>query len=87
MARKSANDAKIARELDSLEGIITTLPDNPVQWAMVLRLVAPVIARLAIRYALKRLHRGMSEDKVNLIGKSVGDWISAMLARRAPPAG
>jgi hypothetical protein len=55
------------------------LPSNPIGWQPVIRLVAPIVARLAIRYALKKVKRSMSEDKVNLVAKGVGSWIGAMI--------
>lgn len=80
--RKTANDAKIARELDSLEALLIALPDNPIGWVSIVKLIAPIVARLAVRYALKRVKRSLSEEKVNLIGKGVADWVGAMIEKR-----
>ncbi len=75
---KTANTEKIAREEASLNEVLEALPDNPIPWLAVLKMVAPIIARLAVRMALRRLKRDMSEAKVNQIGSSVGTLIRAM---------
>lgn len=83
--KKRANDSKIARELDDLDRVLLLLPDNPIDWVSMIRLVAPIVARLGARYALKRAVRSLGEDKVNAIGKAVGDHIAEILERRLPP--
>jgi len=81
---KRSNDAKIAREEADLAVLLGTLPENPIPWATLLRIVAPILARLAVRYGLKKVKRSLSEDKVNAIGKSVGDMVSGILDKRIP---
>lgn len=82
MRAKDSNQAKIAREELDLANVLALLPDNPVDWMMVVRLIGPIIARLSVRYALKRAKRSLSEEKVNAIGSSVADFISAIIKRR-----
>jgi len=82
MKGKDSNTAKIAREEQDLANMLALLPDNPIDWVMVLRLVGPIIARLAVRYALKRAKRTLSEEKVNAIGNSVADFIGAIIKKR-----
>lgn len=82
-AKKTANMSKIEREEETLASVLALMPDNPIPWASVVRLVAPVIARLAVRYALKRLKRNIAEDKVNLIGKATGDFVSGIVEKRS----
>jgi len=82
MRKKSQNTVKIERELSDLEALLLTLPSNPVDWVLVVKLVAPFIARLAVRYALKKTKRGMSEEKVNTIGEAVGNFIAGIIAKR-----
>lgn len=77
--RKSTNTAKIEREEKELKAILTGLPSNPIPWGVVIKMVAPIIARLAVRYALKRLKRGMSEERVNKVADLVGDRISEII--------
>lgn len=81
MARRSANDAKIFREIADLKAILADLPENPIPWASVLRIVAPFVARLAIRMALKKAKRDMSEDKVNAIAGGVSAVLRTVLGR------
>lgn len=77
-----SNKAKIKREEADLARLLEQLPGNPIPWVAVLKLVAPVIARLAVRYALKRVARSLSEDKVNTIGEHVADYIAGIVAKR-----
>lgn len=76
MKKGKANLAKIAREESDLKNLLGAFPSNPIAWSLVIKVVAPIIARLAVRYALKRIKRDMSEDKVNAIGVSVADFIA-----------
>ena len=82
MRGKSSNSEKIKREEADLERLLLLMPDNPVLWTAVVKLVGPVIARLAARYVLKRIARGMSEDKVNTIGDQVANFIGTIVQRR-----
>lgn len=82
MAKQSANSAKLKREEDDLRRLLEALPLNPIPWVTVVKLLAPVIARLAVRYALKRVKRTMSEEKVNRIGSLAGEFIGGIVARR-----
>lgn len=82
MARKTSNDAKIYREISTLKDIVEALPPNPIPWAAVVRLVAPVVARLAVRLVLKKTKRSLSEDKVNTIASAVADTIATIVKTR-----
>lgn len=82
MKQNRSNNAKIARETKDLERALLQLPDNPIPWPAVLAIVAPVLARLAIRLALKKVARSMSEERVNTIGDSVADTVGDIIARR-----
>jgi len=79
--KRSSNDAKIAREVADLKAILSDLPQNPIPWAAVLRITAPFIARLAVRMALKKVGRGLSEDKVNSVAGSVSAIVRAVLSQ------
>jgi len=85
MKEKGSNLAKIEREMGDLGALLGTLPENPIPWTTLITLVAPLVARLGARFALKRAKRSLSEEKVNAIGKAVGDFISAIIASRIPP--
>ena len=81
MKRGSTQDARIKREEADLEALLSLLPDNPVEWVSVVKLIAPLIARLAVRYALKKVKRTMSEEKVNAIGTAVGGLIRGIVGQ------
>ena len=78
MRKKSANQTKIEREEETLRVLLTELPANPIPWLAVVRIIAPIVARLAVRYALKRAKRGLSEEKVSAIAGSVSALITAI---------
>jgi len=82
--KKTANLTAIAREEADLAHLLASLPANPVPWAAIVRLIAPLVARLAIRYALKRLKRSLSEEKVTAAGDAVGKFISNIIEKRTP---
>lgn len=82
MKKGASNLAKIKREEGDLAALLNSLPLNPIPWALVVSLLAPIVARLAVRYALKKLDRGMSEDKVNTIGRGVADFVGGIVTRR-----
>lgn len=63
--------ARTASDALDLVEVLRALPPNPIPWLPVVKLVAPFIARLAIRYALKRMGRTMSQDKINRVVGSV----------------
>lgn len=81
-----ANTEKIRREEKDLANLLENLPLNPIPWAAVIRLVAPIVARLAVRYALKKLKRGMSEDKVTAIGSQIADTVARIVTARTDSA-
>jgi len=49
--------------------------------AVLVRLVAPVLARVAIRYVARRLHRHVAESTVRAGGAYVGGVIGRILER------
>lgn len=87
MLKGRDNNAKIKREEAELDVLLTMLPDNPLPWASVLGIVGPIVARLAVRYALKKLARGLAEEKVNAIGTAVADKIAGIIAKRTAKVG
>ncbi len=53
----------------------------PAAVATVIRLVAPILARLAIRYVSRKLHRHVSEGTVRAGGAWAGLMVNAILKR------
>lgn len=80
--RKGSSEAKVEREQKALEELLANLPDNPLAWGPIVRILGPIIARLAVRIALKKAKRSMSEAKVNQVADSIAGTISAILAKR-----
>lgn len=80
--KKTANDSKIEREKGELSTLLLALPLNPIPWATVVTVLAPIVARLAVRWALKKTDRSLSEDKVNAIGNQAGAFIGGIIAKR-----
>lgn len=80
--RKLGVDKKIASDRADLNNILATLPLNPVPWVPVVKLVAPVIARLAVRLVLKKMARGLGDDKVMAVSQAVGATVSGILDKR-----
>lgn len=81
MKRKSERTCRVEQEEGELRTILAELPENPVPWLSVVRIVAPLIARLAVRYALKRAKRGMSEEKVTAVSEQVTSLISGVVRK------
>jgi len=84
---KASNEVKITREEADLERVLLALPDNPFPWATAITLIAPIVARLAARLVLKKIDRGMSEDRVNTITAGIASTIRDILAKRGTPNG
>lgn len=68
---------------EELRNVLSLLPDNPIPWQAIVRLIAPLVARLAVRYAIRRTKRGVSEAKV----KSISDAIAALVRQAVGTGG
>lgn len=79
---KSPAEAKLEREEKALAALLDNLPENPIAWGPIVRILGPIIARLAVRIALKKAKRSMSEAKVNQVADTVASTISTLLAKR-----
>ncbi len=70
---KGHQTLKIAKEVKQLEAIGDTLRTlNPLNWLIVAKLVAPFIARIAIRYVLRKMSKTTSESNIELAVSSIG---------------
>jgi len=71
-SEKGHQTLKIAREVKQLEAIVEPLKAlNPLSWYVVARVIAPFIARIAIRYVLRKMKKTTSEANVELAVDSV----------------
>ncbi|MBA7709586.1 hypothetical protein ES703_118507 [subsurface metagenome] len=69
---KGHQTEKIAREVKQLEAIIEPLAAlNPLPWLTVAKLIAPFVARIAIRYVLRKMSKTTSESNIELAVDSV----------------
>lgn len=76
-------EAKLRADEALLKGVLKNLPENPIPWMAVLRIVGPLIARVAIRRALRRVNRGISDEKLNQVVTIVTDTIAKIIDRKA----
>lgn len=69
---KGHQTLKIAKEVKQLEALGDTLRDlNPLNWLVVAKLIAPFVARIAIRYVLRKMSKTTSETNVELAVGSI----------------
>ena len=83
--KKTPTRVKVEREEKALKETLEALPTNPILWGNLLRIVAPLIARLAVRYALKRVKRGMSEAKVEDVTEAVAGLVRRVIETKKSP--
>lgn len=55
----------------------------PLAVANVLRVVAPILARIAIRFIARKLHRTISEQTIRTGGALVGSLVGRIIERAA----
>lgn len=55
----------------------------PPQVATVIRIVAPILARMAIRYVARRFRKKISEQAVNTAGAFIGKQVQEIIDRAA----
>ena len=75
-ARQRADE----RDLETVLGAVGV--KNPIPWTAILAIVAPVIARIAIRFILRRQGRTASEENI----RAAADHVRAIIARSLPSA-
>jgi len=79
---KGHQTLKIAREVKQLEAIVEPLEAvNPVHWLTVAKVIAPFIARIAIRHVLRKMKKTTSEANVELAVDSVRGILTRIGAR------
>ena len=62
---KSYRTKALERDIASLTGVLESLDvRNPVNWLPIIRLIAPFIARVAIRAVLRKMGRSASPETV-----------------------
>ncbi len=86
MADKKVKKRKVVTadsvDLEELDLALKTQGNAiPAAVAVVIRLVAPILARIAIRYIARKLHRHVSEATVRAGGAYAGMMVGAILKR------
>lgn len=87
MTKMKGNEARIRTEEALLNDVLSSMPANPIDWMAMVKIVSPIVARLAVRYALKRARRNMSEAKVLAVSNSVSGLIRSILGVSPPLKG
>ena len=74
---KGHQTLKIARETKQLVSVCESLKTlNPLPWYTVAKLIAPFVARIAIRYVLRKMKKTTSESNIELAVDSVRGILS-----------
>lgn len=78
---KGHQTLKIAREVKQLDSVLDAIgAHNPSIWLPIIKTVAPFIARIAIRYVLRKLNKTTSEKNV----ENAVDYVRLVLNRIGP---
>lgn len=81
---KGHQTLKIAREVKQLESVIEPLADlNPLPWLTVAKLVAPFVARIAIRHVLRKMKKTTSEANIETAVDSVRGIVTRIGSKKA----
>jgi hypothetical protein len=82
MGRKLVTADKVDEE--ALAGVLASQGNAiPAAVAIVLRLAAPILARMAIRFVARRLKRPVSEQSVRAGGAFIGGVVGRIITRAA----
>jgi len=74
---KGHQTVKIARETKQLVSVCESLKTlNPLPWFTVAKLIAPFVARIAIRHVLRKMKKTTSESNIELAVDSVRGILS-----------
>ncbi|MBA7716473.1 hypothetical protein ES703_125546 [subsurface metagenome] len=75
---KGHQTQKIAREVKQLDSVLDAIgAHNPSEWLPIIKTVAPFIARIGIRYVLRRIGKTTSEGNI----EGAIDFVRAVLNR------
>lgn len=89
MKEKGSKQPPLKRDMKSLESAVKTLnatQHNPIEWAPIIKFVAPIIARIAVRYVLtaiaKKLNRKISAETRDKLANETADRLSELAIKR-----
>ena len=79
---KGHQTLKIAREVKQLDSVLDAIgAHNPSVWLPIIKTVAPFIARIAIRYVLRKMNKTTSESNIELAVDSVRNILGKIGAK------
>jgi len=62
---KGKQSLKINREVKELKSVLAVIKgSNPIEWLPIIKMVAPFIARIAIRSVLRRMNKTTSDTNI-----------------------
>lgn len=74
---------RLLQDEQDLEQILSSVPaTNPIPWIAILKIAGPIIARVAIRFILRRMGKTTSEENIRAAANAVRD----IIGRYVPPA-
>lgn len=85
MAKKSV-EKRDKQELDRAVGALYGAVPNPIEWAPIIKFVAPIIARIAARYVMKVVARKLDKRISSKIREetvvSAADYLAGIAIKR-----
>jgi len=86
MRSKPNPDSRDKRELETVVKALQGSQHNPIDWIAIVRLIAPIVARIAVRYGIglvaRRLNRRVSPQVRDQIANSAADRMSEIVLKR-----
>jgi len=81
---KGHQSLKIAREVKELKSVLEVIKSsNPIDWLPIIKMVAPFIARIAIRSVLRKMKKTTSDSNI----ENAVDLVRGVLGRIATEKG
>jgi len=86
MGKVKTPEKREAEELNRLIAALKATSHNPVEWAAIIKFIAPIVARIAARYALKLIARKLDRRISSKVREetviSVADHLAEIAIKR-----
>jgi len=86
MSKAKTPEKREAEELNRVISALKATSHNPVEWAPIIKFVAPIVARIAARYALKLIARKLDKRISSKVREetvvSVADHLAEIAIKR-----
>jgi len=67
---------RLAQDEQDLQQVLGSVPPkNPIPWISILKIAAPIIARIAMRFLLRKMNKTTSEENIRAGANLVRDII------------